>query len=180
MGANRIASRYAKALISLAIEEKLLPAVFEDMTMFKKACEDSREFVLLLKSQVVKTDKKLAILGEIFDKKMSKESMAFVNMITSNKRERYLENIINEFFILYKSHKNIVTAVITTAVKLDASLRKAVEDKVAKAYGGAEVEIEERVKEDIIGGFILRVGDDQWDASVLKDLRALKKTYSLN
>ena len=55
-----------------------------------------------------------------------------------------------------------------------------VEDKVAKAYGGAEVEIEERVKEDIIGGFILRVGDDQWDASVLKDLRALKKTYSLN
>ena len=106
--------------------------------------------------------------------------MAFVNMITSNKRERYLENIINEFFILYKSHKNIVTAVITTAVKLDASLRKAVEDKVAKAYGGAEVEIEERVKEDIIGGFILRVGDDQWDASILKDLRALRKTYSLN
>jgi len=178
MGASRIASRYAKSLISLGIEQKVLPKVYEDMVMFGKACDDSRELSLLLKSPLVKTDKKLAILDEIFGKKLSKESMAFINIVVVKKREKYLEDVINEFFELYKRHNNIVKAVITTPTKLDASLRKMLEKKVSETYG-SEVEIEERVNEDIIGGFILRVGDDQWDASVLKELRALKKTYSL-
>ena len=179
MKANRIASRYAKSLISLGIEQKALPKVFEDMNFFSKACSDTRELALLLKSPIVKTDKKLSILDSIFGQKLSKESMAFINLITSKKREKFLEQILDEFFVLYKKHNNIVSAVITTAVKLDTGLRKLLEEKVAQTYN-AKVEIEEKIKEDIIGGFILRVGDDQWDASILKDLRALRKTYSLN
>ncbi|NQY68196.1 MAG: ATP synthase F1 subunit delta [Flavobacteriales bacterium] len=179
MKANRIASRYAKSLIAIAKEKSVLPKVYEDMVMFSKACDDSKEFALLLKSPVVKTEKKLAILDSIFGTKMSKESMAFVNLITFKKREMFLEDIISEFFAVYKKENNIVSAIVTTAVKLDASLRKQVEEKVASTYN-ATVELEERVNEDIIGGFILRVGDDQWDSSILKDLRTLKKTYSLN
>ena len=106
MKETRVAQRYAKSLISLAEERQVLEQVKEDMVIIKSVCEENRDFNNMLKSPVVKTDKKSAILKEIFAKELSELSLAFLNIITKKKREAALGAIANNFIHLYNESKN--------------------------------------------------------------------------
>jgi len=178
MSNKRIAIRYAKSLVTLAQEEKALDQTYEDMMVFDKACENSREFETFLKSPIVKTELKRKILKKIFENKIGKLAMAFLDIITSKKREGMLKVMIEQFLRLYKQIKNIVSAQIITAVELEPELRTLIKEKL-KLANKADIELSEVVNKKIIGGFVLRIDDTQIDASVAKDLRAVKKAYNL-
>ena len=115
----------------------------------------------------------------MFYYKISEVSVSFVNIITNKKRESLLEGIANSFITLYKAHKNIESATVTTAFPLDETLRKKVTDFI-KTHGEKEVDLTEEVDEKIIGGAIIRMGDKQIDASVKKAITELKQTFSKN
>jgi F-type H+-transporting ATPase subunit delta len=91
----------------------------------------------------------------------------------------YLAEIAEEFINQYKENKKILTAVITTANGLDDILRAEV-TKIVKGSGSNEVVLEEKVNKDIIGGFIIRVGDKQVDASILRKLNNLRRSFAEN
>jgi len=114
-----VASRYAKSLIDLAIETKQLEAVRKDMQLIKNVCTSNGDFVNLLESPIVKTDKKMAIFKTIFDGKISVTTQAFLNIIAIKKREGYIDDIAFAFDDLYKLHLNITTVKVETATKLD-------------------------------------------------------------
>ena len=107
MKQSRVTIRYAKAFLLQAIEQNLLEEAFSDMCLLNKVCSESKEFSLLLKSPIVKTDQKLKILNEIFTSKLTKTSMMFVNIITTKKRENLLSSIAISFINLYKTYKKI-------------------------------------------------------------------------
>ena len=111
MRQSRITLRYAKALFGLAIEEDILEQCKKDMQLISDTCNKNRKLSLLLKSPIIKTDKKLSILEEIFLNKISPITTSFVDIITTKKREYLLESIANSFVKLYKEHKNIETAI---------------------------------------------------------------------
>lgn len=174
-----VASRYAKSLIDLAVETKQLEAVREDMRLIKTVCKENHEFVTLLESPVVKTDKKMAIFKKVFEKKISPTTLVFLNLIAKKRREGYIDDIAYAFDEQYKIHKNITTAVITTAVAMDAAT-KAKLVAVVKQTATGEVEVIEKIDKSLVGGFILSVSDKQVDTSIRRKLNNLRKDFSKN
>jgi F-type H+-transporting ATPase subunit delta len=179
MKQSRVTIRYAKALFQLAIEQNTLDQSYKDMVLLDKVCAESKELSLLLKSPIVKTDKKLKILEEIFGSKIGKVTMSFINIITTKKRESLLALIATSFITLYKAHNNILPATVITANPLDEALKSEVINFIKK-HGDDNVELTEKVDSTIIGGAIIRMGDKQLDASVSKAISELRQIFNKN
>lgn len=173
---SRVSGRYAKSLLDLAIEKGALETAYADMLLISKTCLNSRDFVVMLKSPIIKTDQKIKILDAIFNDKVSDLTSKFVNIITSKKREYLLDEIAHSFVHQYKVLKHTSVAHVTTATPLTAEQSKAIETIVLEHFGG-NIEIVSHVDTDIIGGIVLRVDDKQVDASIASKLRELKKSF---
>ena len=179
MAYSKVASRYAKSLISLSQEQKNMDTVYSDMTGLDSICKSNKDLVVVLRSPIVKSDKKLAILENLFSGKFSKLTMAFLKIITTKKREFYLPEIAQQFIQQYKSFNSIVTANVTTSIPLTDGLRKQL-IQVVKTVSMKELELVESVDKNITGGIIVRVGDQQIDASISSKIKNLKKSFSEN
>jgi F-type H+-transporting ATPase subunit delta len=176
----RVASRYAKSLIELAAERNVVGEVYEDMRLFTKVCAENREFELMLKNPVIKHDKKRKILHAIFGKKVNTMTLAMFDIITRKNRESILPSMAREFVIQYNSRMGIEVATVTTAVPLAEELKKELFEIILKIGGKKTVELKERVDPDLIGGFILKVGDKQIDDSIQSKLKMLGHKFSQN
>lgn len=180
MASTRVASRYVKSLLGLAVEQKALDQVHADMQLFSKTCKNSKELMLMLKSPIIRHDQKRAILESLFKSKVSALTMSFIDIITRKNREPLLPAIASEFHNAYNDYKGIGRASITTTVAMDDKTRKEVEAIVKKLSNRAAIELEEKVDQDLIGGFILNVDDRQIDASIKNKLKTLKLKFSEN
>ncbi len=179
MNQERVSIRYAKALLKLAIEENVLELTFEDMCTIKKTCEKNKDFMLLLKSPIVKTDKKIKILSQIFEDVLSKTTLTFLHIITTKKREKIIVNIATSFIRLYKEYNQIETASVTTAVPIDDITKKEIINKI-KTKTGKKLELKEFVDKKIIGGIIIKIGDQQLDSSIYSMISKLKQKFNKN
>ncbi len=179
MQGTRVASRYAKSFIDLTIELGVLEQACVDMKYISEVCKSNHDFVIFLKSPIIKTDKKLAVLKEVFAGKLNKVTDNYVQLITNKKREIYLDEIAVEFVNQYKEKKKILTAVVTSATGIDDTIRKKVME-IVKGVSTSEVVLEEKIDKNIIGGFIIRVGDKQIDASIARKLNNLKRSFKEN
>ncbi len=171
---TKVAKRYAKSLLDLSKERGVLEAVMEDMKLLASVCENNKDLSLLLGSPIINADKKLTILKKVFAGKMNTLSISFFEIITKKGRESHLEGIAKEFIRLYKEFKGIQTAIVTSAIGLDDKLRSDV-FKIIKESLNSEIELLEKVDKNLIGGFVLRVGDKQYDASIQSELRQLRQ-----
>ncbi len=169
-----VASRYAKSLLDLAVEKGQLDAVYADMLQVREVAGGSREFITFLNSPVIKTDKKIAVLKSIFEGKVNALTLAFLTIVANKRRESVIPEMAASFIDQYKAHKNILTAVVTSAQGLDAATRQKALDLV-KAQMNGEIELVEKTDANLIGGFILKIGDKQIDRSVSRQLSNLKK-----
>lgn len=180
MADSRAASRYVKSLIGLAVERNVLEEVHRDMLLFSKTVRENRQLEVLLLSPVIKHDKKLAILKRIFSGKVSALTLSFFEIITRKNREPLLSDIAHQFHNVYNEFKGIGKAQVTTTLPLDATLRSEFEKLVRKYSAKEQVELVEKVDPELIGGFILNVGDRQIDASVRNKIKTLKLKFSEN
>lgn len=174
-----VATRYAKSLIDFALEKGQLEAVNSDMIMFKNVCDNNRDFIVFLNSPLVNTDKKVSVLNALFEKQVNKMTLAFFHLLAKKRRETYLPGIATAFLEQYRTHKKILTVVITSAAGLDDTTRKKALELV-KSQAKGEIELIEKVDKSIIGGFVLNIGDKQIDKSVSRQLLNLKKNFSEN
>ena len=124
MGSIKVASRYAKSLLKIAIDENALEALYADMQLVNGVCVQNRELVLLLESPIIKRDKKKAILDEIFKEDLSTMASTFIALIIRKKRAGILGEIAASFVDVYKKHKNIKTAQVTSAVPLSTKQKE--------------------------------------------------------
>lgn len=169
-----VASRYAKSLLDLAVEKGQLEVVYSDMLQVQSICLESNELTLFLNSPIINSEKKVSTLKLIFEGKLSAMTSGFISLITAKHRENIIPQIASSFIELYKNYKNILTAVVTSAKGLDATTKQNVLELVKTQLKG-EVELVEKINSDIIGGFILKIGDKQLDKSVSRQLANLKK-----
>ena len=177
MSVSRIAVRYATPILELAEEKKVLDNVKEDMESFVVVCEKSRDFALMLKSPIIDHKKKADILKKVFSGKVNELTLQAFDIITRKNRENLLEDIAEEFLHLYNVKKGLAEVSVTTSFELDDEMKKAFE-KLAKDITGKEPLLTEKVDPEIIGGYILRVGDQQLDESVSGQLKDLKLKFS--
>ena len=179
MKQSRATIRYAKALLQLSIEKNSLQKSYSDMLLVDSICSESKEFSLLLKSPIVKTDLKLKVFDLIFSKNLSDLGMMFVNIIVSKRRESLLSGIAKSFINIYKDANNIETATIKTALPISDDLKNSVVAYIT-ALTNNKVELTEIVDENIIGGAIIRMGDRQLDASISSEISELRQLFNKN
>jgi len=175
----RVANRYAKALFELAIELNVLDQVKVDAELIKNVCDQNRDFVSMLKSPVIKDVKKIAIINEIFKGKLHELFLKFLVIITHNRREELIAEIAKQFIVIYKKYKNILPANLETSVEVDAETRKNLVALLEK-HTKAEIELTEEIKKELIGGFILSFEDKQYDASIKRQIKNLRKEFNIN
>lgn len=176
----RLAGRYAKSLIDLAIELNQLETVYSDMLYLQAVCKNSREFVGLLKSPVVTADKKEAILKAVTGDKVSEITMTFNKLLVKKGREAGLPEIITAFIEQYKKKKGIHTVKLTTAVPVSEELKQQIIAKIRQQTAMQNIDLETAVKEELIGGFVLELGDTLVDGSIAYDLNKIKAQFMNN
>lgn len=179
MKESRIALRYAKALFELAEEQNFLEQAHNDMQLVQSVCLSNKDFRLMLYSPIIKTDKKTAILKQLFKGTVHDISLSFLLIIASKRREAYLDEIAKQFIEFYRESKNIITAYLTTAEATNDATRNKVLN-IVKDYTHKDVVLVEEIKEKIMGGFILKFADKQLDESINTKIIRLKREYNIN
>ena len=175
----RLATRYAKSLLDLAIEQNQLDAVYADMKLLKQITNSNPDFVNLLRSPVIASDKKDKIIEAVISSRVSKLTMLFAKLLTAKTRESNLPEISTAFIHQYNKLKNIHTVKLTTAVPVSDEVKKGIIEKVKGTVTGS-IELETAVQEELIGGFTLQMGDTLVDATVLRDLNDVRKQFMNN
>lgn len=172
----RAANRYAKALLEYALQQNSVERVFQDMSLIYRTIEDNKDLDRLLLSPIVKTVVKKNVLDKVFTN-VSDEVRRLFALLIENKRLPILSQVAQKFVIQYNEYKNNKVAVVTTAVPLTDTMRTEVLQKVETLTQNKNITLENKVDENIIGGFILRVGDIQYNASVAFKLNKLKQNF---
>lgn len=178
MAGARAAIRYAKAVLSLASDRKSAEAVNNDMKLIANTIAESKDLSDTLQSPIISSSVKKTVLLEIF-KKSDKTTLSLIDTLVNNNRIDILGHVALKYSQLFDQSKGIEHATVTTAIALTADLKKKVLAK-AKELTGKNVEVENIIDESILGGFILRIGDIQYNASITNQLNKLKREFTLN
>lgn len=173
MKGTKVAVRYAKSLMELALENGNLDTVTGDMNYFQQTLDNNHELAVLLSSPIIDGNKKMEVFRNVFGQ-FEKSTMSFFELVTKNGREGILPAIAKSYDAEVKAYKGIVPVELVTAVALDEATRKAILAKVDEHVKGT-LEVKETINPDIIGGFIVKMGDKQIDASVANQLNNLKQ-----
>ncbi|MBB2151173.1 ATP synthase F1 subunit delta [Pedobacter gandavensis] len=175
---NKAASRYAKSMIDLAQEQNSLEEIKNDMVLLDQVIDQNPELEAILNNPIVPLDKKSGILEDVFGAKVNVVTKAFLKLIVNKGRSAILFGMAKSFIQQYNAIKGIVTAEVTSAIELTDANRTEIVALVKKEVGANEVVIKEKVNDKLIGGFILKVGDKQFDASIANGLNKLKKEFA--
>lgn len=175
MNESRAAIRYAKAVLDLALDGKATDAVESDMRDIVATITTSKDLRVMLGSPVVNSTEKKAALKAIFKGKHA-ITEGLLNILIDNKRIPMLEEVAYKYIVLNEQLKGEGVAYVTTAIPITAGLEKDLLEKVTKLTGN-KVVIENKVDKSIIGGFVLRVGDLQYDASIANKLSNIKREF---
>jgi F-type H+-transporting ATPase subunit delta len=179
MRVNLLSKRYAQAVFELSVEYKNTDKVAKDLELIKSVLEENRQLRKILENPVLDDNKKADLLIKIFGKHIDKLTSKFLHLISRKGRASYLLSICYAFNTIFKDYKNIVSAQLVTAVKADDKIRKSIIAKL-KQITDKEIELNETVDQDIIGGFVIKLGDFEYNASIQNQLKRLEKEFSKN
>jgi F-type H+-transporting ATPase subunit delta len=180
MSVTRIATRYAKSLLDLAVEQGKLEQVNKDLQQLAVATQN-RDLHLMLKSPIISNEKKNAALSALFSGKIDALTMGYLQLLVNKNREAYLSDIVSEFGVQYKALNKVTTVKVTTAVPMsDAVLEEVKARLVASGITNPNLDIQRVVDADIIGGFVLEFDSKRFDSSVASKLADLKGQFSKN
>lgn len=180
MNNPRLAGRYAKSLVDIAAEQNQLSNVYADMKLIQGICKSNPDFTAVLMSPIIKSDKKAKIIEAVTNGKVTALTTAFIDLLVRKGRENSLPEIAPAFIEQYNSINNIHKVKITTAVPMSDDLRNAIVNKVKSTTSLTNIELETAVKDELIGGFVLEMGGNLVDASILRDLKDVKKQFMNN
>ena len=172
----RVLHRYAVSLLETAIEKKNLDVITTDMQLLVDTFKQSKQLELMLESPVIRPELKLKILKEIFGKKISKESIDFIEFVISKQRESLLQSIGNRFLELRDEHLGIANVIVTATSEFTNEQKNVLKSRLEKILN-KKVRLNFKIDLDLVGGFIAKVGDTLYDASIKHQLELLKKQF---
>ena len=172
----RLAGRYAKSLLDLAVETNSLEVTLKDVQLLDSICRQSNDFIVMLRSPVIKGDKKYAVINAVVGNSLSDLTNRFLHLLMTKSRELNLPEITQAFIEQYNELKHIRTVNLTTAIKMDDKTKEMLLGKIAGFMSGDSIDLKEKVDASLIGGFVLEVGGQLFDASVKKKLSDIKSS----
>ena len=173
MNESKISVRYSKAIFKLAREEQIIETIKKDMqTLFEATKIDN--FNEFLHSPIISISQKQQIFNKIFENELHKHTLSFLSILSSNRREAYLEIITRNFMTLYREELGIKEVLLTTVSKLSSEHKDKIKE-ILKDFYKSKIEFKEKINKEIIGGFVIKIDDQQIDASVSSKLKKIRK-----
>jgi len=181
MSISRIASRYAKSLLDIALEKNALEEVHQDVKGFEKALE-SRDFYNMLRSPVIPSTRKAEIFKLLFDGKASPITYGFFLLVIKKSREVVFPEIVQAFFKQYRKHKNIIVLRLTTAAPITSEGAEIIKASLKEkgVVGEGIIEMHTKVDPKLIGGFQVEFEDKLIDASIQHKLDLMRRELAIN
>jgi len=176
---TKVAKRYAKALLDYAIENQKEELLFGEISSVVEVIHENPDLKALLHSPIVKTEVKQRVLQEIFAEHISELQVLFT-ILFQNKRISDLYAIAREFVEQYNEYKEKIVIHLTTAVEASDRLKKEFVAKAVALSGKRNISLENKIDPSIIGGFILRINDLQYNASISYKLQAIQEQFKEN
>ena len=177
MRGNRAAIRYAKAVLQKAKDSNLTEVVFADMQIVSNTIKANKDLKNMLKSPLIKGNDKKEALLEIF-KDNSEETRSLIRVLVDNKRTNLLNEVSKNYIALFNEEQGVKVAQVTTAIPLSDEIEQKVLAKIKEMTGSNKVTLENNIDESILGGFVLRIGDLQYNASIANKLSKIKREFS--
>lgn len=176
----RLAGRYAKSLIDISTEQNLLEVVYKDMQYLQAVCKSNKDFVSLLKSPIIKAGKKGQILEAVTNGKINELTRSFNALMVRKGREAFLPEVIDAFIDDYNKIKDIHRIKLSTAHPVSEELKQSIISKLRTTTPMQNIELETVVNDELIGGFVLEFNNNLVDASILRDLKDIRKQFEQN
>ena len=177
MSSTRAAIRYAKAILEIADSKNVTSEVSADMALIASTIQSNSELSSFIQNPLVKTDAKKDVVSEVFAS-VNPVTQSIFQLLLENKRFEILDGIAVEYNKLFDIMNGVEVAKVTTAVPMDAELEAKVSAKIASISSSKKITIENIVDPAILGGFILKIGDEQYNASIADRLQVLKRELS--
>ncbi|MBK7630743.1 MAG: ATP synthase F1 subunit delta [Ignavibacteriales bacterium] len=176
MALSKVANRYAQSFLDTSIEKNILTKVAEDFELVYNSISKSDELLRAIKSPIIKAETKKLFLAEIFGMSIGKDSMSFLDFTIVKGREDILLEILERFESIKDEYTGFVKIDVTTAFDFTSEQKIQLQQKF-ESYLKKRARLTFKVDGNIIGGFIAKVGDTVYNASMAHQLGLLKKTF---
>ncbi|MCL2596783.1 MAG: F0F1 ATP synthase subunit delta [Paludibacter sp.] len=177
MNKGLIPTRYAKALLEYAQKNNVQDIVYQEVLQIAEVCQAEKRVNSVLMNPVLSKQEKTQIIGAIAGKNVSAVFNRFIEVIVENERESFLQRICLRYIDIYREKHNIHFGRLTTAVKIDPQTENRIFDMIKSIIGGT-VETVSTISTELLGGFIVDVDSNRWDASLAGQLRRIKMDLS--
>jgi F-type H+-transporting ATPase subunit delta len=177
MNKGLIPTRYAKALLQFAYQNNAETAVYKDVSQIAQICETEKRVNTILTNPVLSKQNKIQVIRTIAGENVSPVFNRFIDMIVENERESLLQRICLRYIDLYREKHSIHLVKLTTATAIDTATERRIMDMIKSLVGGT-VETVSATSFELLGGFIVDVDSNRWDASLAGQLRRIKKGFS--
>ena len=170
----RVARRYAHALMDVAREQQAVDATSESLDLVGRAMAASRELQMLLASPLVAEGRKASVMRALFERRIDRLPMEFIDLLIRKHRERNLQEVIVQFHALRDELQNVVTVDVTAAVPLRPEQEQALREELERRTG-KHVRLRLTSDPTVMGGLVVKIGDTVLDASVAHQLARLRE-----
>ncbi len=174
-----ISTRYAKALLSFAEDNKAEDQVYEEMSFLSKTYFNTPELKSIFENPIVTKEERIKILTIAAGKTISKTTEDFIRFVVDKKKENVMLFISMSYQKLYRNSKNIISAELVSAQKIDDTSVSEMLSIIQKVYKEKTIQLSTHINPELIGGFVLNVENNKFDASVVGELNAIKKEFKL-
>jgi len=177
MSKYKVSIRYSASLLETAISKNLLEVISTDVDFILNVFRSSSELVSVMESPVIKGQLKISIIDEIFKDKTNFETLNFLRFVIKKRRENYLVNILEKYLDLRDEHLGIANVDVKTAYEFDEEQSKTLQSNLETKLN-KQVRLNYSIDKTILGGFIAKIGDTMYDASIKHQLKLLKKKFT--
>ena len=178
MNQGIISTRYARALMMVGTENQCVDALKADMELIGATFRENQVFRQILDNPVIKPSQKRKVMAELLEKRVHPLTLNFISLIVRNRREIMLADVARNFIDLYEKSKGIMRAQVVSATGMDEPSKQQLQQQLNVLFN-SNVQMTIETNPDLIGGFIFRAGDQQYDASLSSALQRMRKTLTV-
>ncbi len=173
--AKLISEVYGEALFGLGLEKGLVDSLMEEIDSLQGILRENPEFARLMNHPDIGRDDKLEVLTKVFGGRLSETLFGFLRVLISKGRYGAIDSIFTYYTERYKEYHRIGVARVTSAVSLTREQQARIEKRLLETTSFAKMEMHYDVKEELIGGLIIRIGDRVVDSSIRTRLDTLQR-----
>jgi F-type H+-transporting ATPase subunit delta len=174
---SRVARRYAQALMMTADTPAEIDLIAGDLESLRNIVEGSRELRRFIESPILSVEKKRSVFRELFHARLSKTTMAFLELLVQKQREENLLGIIEQFLVLRDAKYGIVNVEVASAVEITTQQEKNLSEKLEN-YTRKKVRIRFSLDKALKGGLVVKIGDTVLDASIKRQLELMREQFA--